>query len=134
MEQNDGRRKALAPLTGLKPDEETFALHLRAIRDQLGMTSAEIAERLDGIEATRLSKCLSGKSLPQPSILTELHRLLEEKAGIPSSSQAAAGFVHYQRQRLSMSFSSSRTFPCRGMVTRSDDSAVSPRRAGDRRP
>ncbi|MFE6808653.1 hypothetical protein ACFVEN_44425 [Streptomyces sp. NPDC057681] len=90
MEQHDGRRKALAPLTGLKPDEETFALHLRAIRDQLGMTSAEIAERLNGIEATRLSKCLGGKSLPQPSILTELHRLLEEKAGIPFSSQAAA--------------------------------------------
>lgn len=60
---------------GLGTKEKAFAEHLRSLRDQTGMTSADLAAAL-AVDATRLSRYLSGQSLPPPTLLTDLHRLL----------------------------------------------------------
>ncbi|GLV82707.1 hypothetical protein Slala03_23960 [Streptomyces lavendulae subsp. lavendulae] len=75
----------LGALKGLNPEEAAFAQHLRDLREDLGMSSTEIVTWLKknepeaAVDATRLSRFLSGANLPQPPLLPALHRLLAER-------------------------------------------------------
>ncbi|MEU4948582.1 hypothetical protein [Streptomyces lavendulae] len=75
----------LGSLKGLNPEEAAFAQHLRDLREDLGMSSTEIVTWLKknepeaAVDATRLSRFLSGANLPQPPLLPALHRLLAER-------------------------------------------------------
>ncbi|MFE7114017.1 helix-turn-helix domain-containing protein [Streptomyces sp. NPDC057654] len=70
------RGRALAPLSAdLGAEEKAFANHLRDLRELAGKTSVELATEL-GVDATRLSRYLSGRSLPEPQLLTRFHHLL----------------------------------------------------------
>ncbi|MGW0584176.1 helix-turn-helix domain-containing protein, partial [Streptomyces sp. NPDC002920] len=87
------RGRGLAPLSdGLGPQERVFAEHLRDLRQRTGMTSADLATEL-GVDATRLSRYLSGHNLPDPQLLTRLHRLLasshEDAAEVPARQSRA---------------------------------------------
>jgi transcriptional regulator with XRE-family HTH domain len=77
LEQPIGpRSRSLAPLKkGLREDERVFAEHLRDLRERTGLTSADLAAKLS-VDPTRLSRYLSGQSLPEPQLLTRLHQLL----------------------------------------------------------
>ncbi|MFJ9565967.1 helix-turn-helix domain-containing protein [Streptomyces fuscichromogenes] len=88
------RRGHLPPLSPLKDDlgeeRRAFAEHLRALRERSGMTSSDLAEEL-GVDATRLSRYLSGEDLPQPDLqlLTRLHQLLASRNPEYSVDEAA---------------------------------------------
>ncbi|MEU2916344.1 helix-turn-helix domain-containing protein [Streptomyces massasporeus] len=75
-------RGQLPPLSPLRDDlgdeQRAFAEHLRALRERSGMTSSDLAAAL-GVDATRLSRYLSGEDLPQPQLLTRLHQLLASR-------------------------------------------------------
>ncbi|MGW7513782.1 helix-turn-helix domain-containing protein [Streptomyces massasporeus] len=75
-------RGHLPPLSPLRDDlgeeQRSFAEHLRTLRERSGMTSSELAAAL-GVDATRLSRYLSGEDLPQPQLLTRLHQLLASR-------------------------------------------------------
>ncbi|MFF4732912.1 helix-turn-helix domain-containing protein [Streptomyces mirabilis] len=85
-------RGHLPPLSPLRDDlgEElrAFAEHLRALRERSGMTSSDLAAAL-GVDATRLSRYLSGEDLPQPQLLTRLHQLLASRNAEYSVDEAA---------------------------------------------
>ncbi|MEO3768730.1 helix-turn-helix domain-containing protein [Streptomyces sp. B8F3] len=80
----DGQRRFTRPRAlgaldgGLAADVKVFAEHLRVLRERVGMTSDALAEAL-GVDPSRLSRFLSGQSLPQPQMLTRLHRLLADE-------------------------------------------------------
>ncbi|MGX1975461.1 helix-turn-helix domain-containing protein [Streptomyces kronopolitis] len=83
------RGRALAPLSAdLGAEEKGFAGHLRGLRERAGKTSADLAEAL-GVDATRLSRYLSGRSLPEPQFLTRFHHLLAGQDAGPSVEEAA---------------------------------------------
>ncbi|GHC44874.1 helix-turn-helix domain-containing protein [Streptomyces cinnamoneus] len=83
------RPRALAPLSGgLRREERAFAEHLRDLRQRTGMTSTDLAAKLS-VDATRLSRYLSGQSLPEPQLLTRLHRLLADQDTEHSVEEAA---------------------------------------------
>lgn len=86
--REDGARgRGLAPLsTDLRAEERAFAEHLRALRKRADKTSAELAAELC-VDATRLSRYLSGQSLPEPQLLTRFHQLLADDG---SDSEEAA--------------------------------------------
>ncbi|MBH1937836.1 helix-turn-helix domain-containing protein [Streptomyces sp. AV19] len=70
------RARGLAPLSDdLGAEDRVFAEHLRELRERAGMTSTDLAAALS-VDATRLSRYLSGQSLPAPQVLTRLHQLL----------------------------------------------------------
>ncbi|MFE2271004.1 hypothetical protein ACFXB4_17365 [Streptomyces lavendulae] len=75
----------LGALKGLSPEEAAFAQHLRDLREDLGMSSKEIVTWLKenepdaAVDASRLSRFLSGADLPQPPLLPALYRLLAER-------------------------------------------------------
>ncbi|MEU1106612.1 helix-turn-helix transcriptional regulator [Streptomyces tibetensis] len=82
-------RRGLAPLSDeLQGPERAFAEHLRGLRESAGMTSADLAAAL-GVDATRLSRYLSGQSLPEPQLLTRLHLLLADQGEEPSIHKAS---------------------------------------------
>ncbi|MGW1044042.1 helix-turn-helix domain-containing protein [Streptomyces sp. NPDC002547] len=58
-------RGHLPSLSPLRDDlgEEQRAFYLRALRERSGMTSSDLAAAL-GVDATRLSRYLSGEDLP----------------------------------------------------------------------
>lgn len=78
----------LGSLKGLNPEEAAFAQHLRELREDLGMSSTEIVTWLREnepevkVDASRLSRFLSGANLPQPPLLPALHRLLAERGAV----------------------------------------------------
>ncbi|MFD8287870.1 hypothetical protein ACFV2B_06515 [Streptomyces lavendulae] len=75
----------LGALKGLSPEEAAFAQYLRDLREDLEMSSKEIVTWLKenepeaAVDASRLSRFLSGADLPQPPLLPALHRLLAER-------------------------------------------------------
>ncbi|MCF3173938.1 helix-turn-helix domain-containing protein [Streptomyces sioyaensis] len=72
------RGRALAPLSSeLGTDERAFAEHLRGLRERSAKTSADLAAALE-VDATRLSRYLSGQSLPEPQLLIRFHQLLAD--------------------------------------------------------
>ncbi|MFF9212968.1 MULTISPECIES: helix-turn-helix domain-containing protein [unclassified Streptomyces] len=74
-----GPLRPLSPLRDdLKEEQRAFAEHLRALRERSQMTSSDLATAL-GVDATRLSRYLSGEDLPQPQLLTRLHQLLASR-------------------------------------------------------
>lgn len=59
-----GHLPSLSPLRDdLGEEQRAFAEHLRALRERSGMTSSDLAAAL-GVDATRLSRYLSGEDLP----------------------------------------------------------------------
>ncbi|MET8755770.1 hypothetical protein ABZW32_37575 [Streptomyces sp. NPDC004667] len=78
----------MGSLKGLNPEEAAFAQHLRDLREDLGMSSTEIVQWLKEnapearVDASRLSRFLSGANLPQPALLPALHRLQAERGGV----------------------------------------------------
>ncbi|MFF9244686.1 helix-turn-helix domain-containing protein [Streptomyces sp. NPDC014776] len=74
-----GSLRPLSPLRdGLKEEQRAFAEHLRSLRERSQMTSSDLAVAL-GVDATRLSRYLSGEDLPPPQLLTCLHQLLADR-------------------------------------------------------
>ncbi|MFI9031119.1 helix-turn-helix domain-containing protein [Streptomyces sp. NPDC053560] len=83
------RPRPLAPLSDeLGEDERVFAEHLRELRARTGMTSADLAAAL-AADPTRLSRYLSGQSLPAPQLLTRLHRLVAGQDAGPDGGKEA---------------------------------------------
>ncbi|MER5184789.1 helix-turn-helix domain-containing protein [Streptomyces sp. NPDC002896] len=84
-----GHLPRLSPLRDdLGEEQRAFAEHLRALRERSGMTSSDLAAAL-GVDATRLSRYLSGEDLPQPQLLTSLHQLLASRNAEYSVDEAA---------------------------------------------
>ncbi|MFG2620140.1 hypothetical protein ACGFXC_21265 [Streptomyces sp. NPDC048507] len=77
-----GRPQQLSALGALNTEEAAFARHLRDLREDLGMSSSDIVKWLRenepaaAVDASRLSRFLSGANLPRPELLPALHRLL----------------------------------------------------------
>ncbi|MGW2922860.1 helix-turn-helix domain-containing protein [Streptomyces angustmyceticus] len=83
------RARALAPLSAdLGTEVRAFAEHLRSLRESAAKTSADLAGELD-VDPTRLSRYLSGQSLPEPQLLTRLHQLLADQNAEPPPEKAA---------------------------------------------
>ncbi|MFG2915921.1 helix-turn-helix domain-containing protein [Kitasatospora sp. NPDC048298] len=81
-------RRGLAPLDErLSEPERRCAERLRDLRERIGLTSEELAERLNGegirVDSTRLSKFLNGREVPRREIAVQLHRLVAEREGEP---------------------------------------------------
>ncbi|MEU9716114.1 hypothetical protein [Streptomyces sp. NPDC047976] len=78
----------LRPLEGLTPEQAAFAQHLRDVREDLGMPSSGIAKWLEenepgaAVDASRLSRFLSGSDLPPPALLPALYRLLASSRAV----------------------------------------------------
>ncbi|MFE4481614.1 MULTISPECIES: helix-turn-helix domain-containing protein [Streptomycetaceae] len=81
-------RRGLAPLDErLSEPERLCAERLRELRERIGLTSEELADRLSGdgisIDSTRLSKFLNGREVPRREIAARLHLLVAEREGVP---------------------------------------------------
>ncbi|MDH6629902.1 transcriptional regulator with XRE-family HTH domain [Streptomyces sp. LBL] len=79
----------LSPLRDdLGEEQRSLAEHLRSLRERIGLASSELATAL-GVDATRLSRYLSGEDLPQPQLLTSLHQLLASRNGEYSTDETS---------------------------------------------
>ncbi|WP_030062053.1 helix-turn-helix domain-containing protein [Streptomyces novaecaesareae] len=88
-------RRGLAPLDErLSEPERRCAERLRELRERIGLSSEELAERLSGdgirVDPTRLSKFLNGREVPRREIAVRLHRLAAACEGVETSPEEVA--------------------------------------------
>ncbi|WP_405494037.1 helix-turn-helix domain-containing protein [Streptomyces sp. NBC_00096] len=95
----------LSPLSGLSEEETAFAQHLRDLREDLGMSSTDIVKWLKesepgaAVDASRLSRYLSGTDLPKPSLLPALYRLLATRRAVDPDRMADGWKLLYAAAR-----------------------------------